>query len=242
METQNRSSAAAAKPLVVLLAVLAGASAIATYAFFNRASVIDSFLRGDILGFAAEADRADSSVQVGLLLFGLAAIATTVLWIRWRIRYRRTVTARKQAGWVDRTGAAVSGLFIAWIAAFAGSIVLIVYGLTTEPSDDDVKRLVPDDSAIHDKASADRLLAYGFLAAAAAALLFLFLVRKRESILAEDAGAGAVDLAAPSSATPPGWHPDPYGQAQLRWWDGTQWTHEVNPPVASAPPPGDPVP
>ena len=138
----------------------------------------------------------------------------------------------------------MSGLFIGWIAAFAGSIVLIVYGLTTEPSDDDVKKLVPDVSAIHDKASADRLLAYGFLAAAVAALLFLFLVRKREAILAADAGAdvgaGALDRTAPSSATPPGWHPDPYGQAQLRWWDGTQWTHEVNPPVVSATPPGGP--
>ena len=96
METRNGSSAAAAKPLVILLGVLAGASAIATGAFFNRASVIDSLLRGDIFGFAADADRADSFVQFGLLLFGLAAIATTVLWIRWRIRYRRTVAARKR--------------------------------------------------------------------------------------------------------------------------------------------------
>ncbi|MDX6670647.1 MAG: protease PrsW [Solirubrobacteraceae bacterium] len=27
--------------------------------------------------------------------------------------------------------------------------------------------------------------------------------------------------AAPS---PPGWHPDPWGQARLRWWDGQAWT------------------
>lgn len=24
--------------------------------------------------------------------------------------------------------------------------------------------------------------------------------------------------------TPGGWHPDPYGERRLRWWDGQQWT------------------
>lgn len=26
---------------------------------------------------------------------------------------------------------------------------------------------------------------------------------------------------------PPGWHPDPSGQAQLRWWDGIRWTEQT---------------
>ena len=26
------------------------------------------------------------------------------------------------------------------------------------------------------------------------------------------------------AATPPGWHPDPWGQKRLRYWDGAQWT------------------
>ena len=30
-----------------------------------------------------------------------------------------------------------------------------------------------------------------------------------------------------ASAIPPGWHPDPYGQARLRWWDGAQWSHHT---------------
>lgn len=26
----------------------------------------------------------------------------------------------------------------------------------------------------------------------------------------------------------PGWHPDPWGQHSLRWWDGNQWTGQVH--------------
>ncbi|GLW62091.1 hypothetical protein Arub01_03350 [Actinomadura rubrobrunea] len=45
----------------------------------------------------------------------------------------------------------------------------------------------------------------------------------------------------------PGWYPDPYGTASLRWWDGQNWTRHVNPqppggppedPPHQAPPPG----
>jgi Protein of unknown function (DUF2510) len=25
-----------------------------------------------------------------------------------------------------------------------------------------------------------------------------------------------------------GWHPDPHGQARLRWWDGSQWTDHTS--------------
>jgi hypothetical protein len=31
----------------------------------------------------------------------------------------------------------------------------------------------------------------------------------------------------PPSSTPPGWHPDPWAAASLRYWDGTQWTGHV---------------
>lgn len=37
---------------------------------------------------------------------------------------------------------------------------------------------------------------------------------------------------------PPGWHPDPHGQAALRWWDGLRWTEHVSP---AAPEPDRPV-
>ena len=31
-----------------------------------------------------------------------------------------------------------------------------------------------------------------------------------------------------SSATPPGWHPDPSRRFELRYWDGTRWTEHVS--------------
>jgi hypothetical protein len=35
-------------------------------------------------------------------------------------------------------------------------------------------------------------------------------------------------VAAPPVPLPPeGWYPDPYGQADTRWWDGRTWTSEV---------------
>jgi uncharacterized RDD family membrane protein YckC len=39
------------------------------------------------------------------------------------------------------------------------------------------------------------------------------------------------------SLPPPGWYPDPAGQATQRWWDGTRWTeHLGTPPPAVARP------
>jgi hypothetical protein len=29
------------------------------------------------------------------------------------------------------------------------------------------------------------------------------------------------------ASSPPGWHPDPWGSARWRWWDGTRWTDHV---------------
>jgi hypothetical protein len=30
-------------------------------------------------------------------------------------------------------------------------------------------------------------------------------------------------------ASQAGWHPDPYGQARLRYWDGSSWTDHTSP-------------
>jgi hypothetical protein len=43
-----------------------------------------------------------------------------------------------------------------------------------------------------------------------------------------------------TTTPPPGWFPDPWGQASSRWWDGRQWTSQVQAPPAPqrpAPPP-----
>jgi hypothetical protein len=43
------------------------------------------------------------------------------------------------------------------------------------------------------------------------------------------AGGGATG-APPAPATPlppPAWHPDPQGQARLRYWDGARWTEHT---------------
>jgi uncharacterized protein YxjI len=37
------------------------------------------------------------------------------------------------------------------------------------------------------------------------------------------------------SAPPPGWHPDPSGAPQQRWWDGQQWTDQTQPNQAADP-------
>ena len=50
-------------------------------------------------------------------------------------------------------------------------------------------------------------------------------------------GAGPPDGApAPSPpAVPAGWHPDPWGLAAVRWWDGSGWTGHVSGPSATKP-------
>lgn len=36
------------------------------------------------------------------------------------------------------------------------------------------------------------------------------------------------NLANMTTQTPAGWYPDPYGEPQLRWWDGSQWTDALH--------------
>jgi hypothetical protein len=41
-------------------------------------------------------------------------------------------------------------------------------------------------------------------------------------------GAGAGGGAPAPADSTPGWKPDPYGQAQMRYWDGNAWTEHTN--------------
>jgi len=47
---------------------------------------------------------------------------------------------------------------------------------------------------------------------------------------ASSVGAGAKQTVDPaqSSGPPPGWYPDPQGQARLRYWDGNAWTDQTS--------------
>src|SRR5690606_35678668 len=43
----------------------------------------------------------------------------------------------------------------------------------------------------------------------------------------EDCGGFGVVTDNNFYSAPAGWYPDPLGLPQLRWWDSTQWTHQV---------------
>ncbi len=43
-----------------------------------------------------------------------------------------------------------------------------------------------------------------------------------------------------TTQAPPGWYADPTTADQMRWWDGSQWTQDVQ-PVPTTPPPQEPA-
>jgi hypothetical protein len=78
-------------------------------------------------------------------------------------------------------------------------------------------------------------------------LVFLFMQKRRRDPI--DSSRTLRGVAAPvgqlplPSPTPPGWYPDPVGQHEYRYWDGSQWTPHVlhrgeqsfDPPPAAPP-------
>ena len=55
-----------------------------------------------------------------------------------------------------------------------------------------------------------------------------YTVRKDAAGQPLGAGAGAAPGQAAQAQTGAGWHPDPHGQARLRYWDGSQWTDHTS--------------
>lgn len=46
-----------------------------------------------------------------------------------------------------------------------------------------------------------------------------------------------VQFVAPTFGLSAGWYPDQQNPAWIRWYDGTQWTHHVQPATTPPPPP-----
>jgi hypothetical protein len=47
-------------------------------------------------------------------------------------------------------------------------------------------------------------------------------------------GPPEAEIAPAAAENPAGWHPDPHGQAALRYWDGQQWTEHTSDGQAAA--------
>lgn len=64
------------------------------------------------------------------------------------------------------------------------------------------------------------------------------LLRLRTADGAHSSGYGTIWYALRmTTPPPPGWHQDPEGNNQLRWWDGHQWTSATSPLSQPVPPP-----
>jgi hypothetical protein len=68
------------------------------------------------------------------------------------------------------------------------------------------------------------------------ALIYWFNIRKKLMAVERAAASGQFGPGhmtysgwepKPPPMAPPGWHPDPSGQHQLRWWDGTRWSEHT---------------
>ena len=67
-------------------------------------------------------------------------------------------------------------------------------------------------------------------------LIYWFSIRKKLIAVQRAAASGAFGPGhvtysgwepAPPPVAPSGWFPDPSGQRELRWWDGTQWSNHT---------------
>jgi len=213
--------------LGVLLTVTAIAAALAALAAFNRASMLEDFARGDVFGLLVKADDADSTVQGTFVLFMLLGIADPVVAIVWQARRRANARVTSAVA----SPRSPSGLRTAWAIAFGVSVVVTAAGLGSHPSRQQISgfgRSV-DLAKVREYAAADRLTAIGLLGLSVAAILFVFLARSLT--------AGAEARSTGASLPPAAWLADPYGEAQLRYWDGREWTANI-----SGPQPGHGVP
>ena len=148
----------------------------------------------------------------------------------------------------DLGGAGIAALIIAWIVVWGGSLVMLVVALV------DIARRPEWQWKLAGQEKVLWLLLVILVnILAIPSLIYWFSIRKKlvaveQAAAAGQFGPGQMTYAGwapvppnPSPGmVPPGWHPDPSGQQQWRWWDGTRWTDHTwsdpPPPPAADPP------
>jgi hypothetical protein len=139
----------------------------------------------------------------------------------------------------DAFGAGLAALFIVYAVVIVGSLAMFVVALV------DIARR-PDwqwKLAGQEKVLWILLVVLvNFLAIPS--LIYWFNIRKKLIAVEQAAatgqyGPGRVTYSGweptPLPMPPPGWHPDPSGQYQFRWWDGTRWSEHTSNGVTPVP-------
>lgn len=150
----------------------------------------------------------------------------------------------------DLGGAGIAALIIAWFVVWGGSLVMLVVALV-----DIVRRPEWQWKLAGQEKVLWLLLVILVNILAIPSLIYWFSVRKKLVAVEQAAAAGQFGPGQMTYAgwapvppnpypgmVPPGWHPDPSGQQQWRWWDGTRWTdHTWSEPPPPPAPAADPL-
>lgn len=144
---------------------------------------------------------------------------------------------------VNGVGIGFAVFFIAWFVIAIGSLVMLIVALV-----DIVRRPDWEWKLAGQEKVLWLLLVILINVLAIPSLIYWFNIRKKLKAVEAAAAAGQYGpghmtyagwepFPAPQpnpTVAPPGWYPDASGQAQFRWWDGTQWTGHTSagsPPV-----------
>jgi hypothetical protein len=140
-------------------------------------------------------------------------------------------------------GAGIAALFVVYFVGIAGSLVMMVVALV-----DIVRRPEWQWKLAGQEKVLWLLLVILVNLFAVPSLVYWFRIRRKLIVVEQAAAAGQLgpghmtlsgwEPGPPPSpypwSAPAGWHPDPTGQHQLRWWDGGRWTeHTWSAPAAT---------